>query len=180
MLSTISTVGLGSSVLRSFTPPPALYLPQSVVAAWEALKNPYHGKRAKRTPAQRAGLSYQKRMEKYCASRDGQWIVRCGVWYCFCDVNGRRRYCQPDILLLDHERKCAVVVEVKLRWTSEAWWQLQRLYIPVLGRALQGWTLIPLCITRSFDPAIPVPEEVRFCNDLFDAAPGHFNLLVVR
>lgn len=179
MLSTISTVSLGSSVLRSFTPPPALYLPQSVVAAWES-ENPYHGKRSKRTPAQRAGLAYQKRIEKFCTSRDGQWVVRCGVWYCYCDVNGRRRYCQPDILLLDHQNRCAVVVEVKLRWTSDAWWQLQRLYIPVLRRALQEWTLIPLCITKSFDPAIPAPEEVRFCDDLFDSSPGAFNLMVVR
>lgn len=179
MLSPTSTVGLGSSVLRSFAPPPALYLPQTVISAWES-ENPYHGKTTKRTPAQRAGLAYQRKMEKFCVSRDGQWVVRCGVWYCYCDVGGRRRYCQPDILLLDYQNKCAVVVEVKLRWTPDAWWQLQRLYIPVLQRALSDWILIPLCITKSYDPAIPVPEEVRFCDDLFDASPGNFNLLVVK
>jgi hypothetical protein len=158
-----------------------LYLPQGEIHnAWreDPLRNAPH---PKRTPAQKAGLAYQKKIGKFLASPGpSSWRVLEGPWFAFVDDSPRRHYCQPDFLV-DCGGGLALVVEVKYRWTPTAWWQLRKLYLPVVARARAGVELIPLCITRSFDPAEGVPsEEPHFCDDLFDAKPDRFNLLVVR
>jgi hypothetical protein len=104
-----------------------------------------------------------------------------GPWFAFTDSSSRRHYCQPDFLLFDEANSFGVVVEVKTRWTDAAWWQLEKLYVPVLQRVFPHLSLLRLCICRSFDPSIPLPEgAVHFCSDLMDAKPSLFNVLVVR
>lgn len=173
-------LGLGTSVLRSGGPPPELFIPKAILSAWVSSDPHARTRSASSSTAQRLGLSYQKKIEKFVRSNSNSWDVKCGVWFCYHD-DDRRRFCQPDILLDDAANKVCVIVETKLRWTANAWWQLRRLYEPVL-RHVRGpdWTLILLCITKSFDPAVGCPEEVNLCDDLFDARPDRFNVLVVR
>lgn len=172
---------LGNSVLRSGGPPPDLFIPKEILSAWET-SDPYaHRAKSSSTSAQKLGLAYQRKITKWIQEGDcSSWTVRPGVWYCYHDPL-RRRFCQPDILLIDESSKCMVVVEVKLRWSCAAWWQLSKLYIPVLRRVFgPEWTLIPLCVTKSYDPSIAVLDEVKICDDLFDTSPSSFNVLVVR
>lgn len=71
-----------------------------------------------------------------------------------------------------------MVVEIKLRWTADAWWQLRKLYLPVLNAAYPAATFIPLVICRSFDPAIAIGEKVRLCDSVLDLDADAFNVLV--
>ena len=171
---------LGTPVLESFGPPPDRFLPKEIVSAWES-GNPHYPKRDSSTPAQKAGLAYQKWVVKFVESGDcSSFKVRPGIWYCYHDGECRR-YCQPDILLQDDSSKTLVIVEVKLRWTADAWWQVQRLYTPVLRRVFgPDWTLIPLVIAKSYDPAVRIVESVKLCDDVFDVSPSLFNVMVVR
>lgn len=179
--SSFGEQSLGSSALRSGGPPPHLFIPKEILSAWET-SDPYaHRAKASSTSAQKLGLSYQRKITKWISEGNlGSFTVRPGVWFCYHDAD-KRRFCQPDILLVDESSKCMVVVEVKLRFTEGAWWQLSKLYLPVLRRVLgEDWILIPLCITKSYDPSVVVSNEVKICDDLFDSSPSSFNVLVVR
>jgi len=70
------------------------------------------------------------------------------------------RWCQPDGLIIDIPHSTITLIEIKLKHVSTAWWQLQRLYLPVV-RVLFGprW-IYKLCeAVRYHDPAEPFPVE---------------------
>jgi len=69
------------------------------------------------------------------------------------------RFCQPDALLIDVYSGRVVIVEVKYQHTTDAWWQLLALYVPV--------------VRRLFGPAWEVAccEIVRWCDDGLAGTP---------
>lgn len=172
-------LGSGSASITGLVPPPSFYLPQEPISHVWSTDDPFAGRRSRNSAAQRAGLAYQRKVGRYLESSRKDWILLVGPWLAYSDLGSRRRFCQPDFIL-DCGGGLAVVVEVKLRWTPLAWWQLKKLYLPVLSATKKWQTIIPLCISRSFDPAEPAPEVPYFCDDIFDARPDSFNLLVVR
>lgn len=168
-------------------PPPPAYLrlpPSEILWAHRALETPHADKRPRRTPAQRAGLAYQRKVEEYLTVSRGGGSLDIGPWYVYACADRVRRYCQPDVLISRSggaEGGVSVVVcEIKLRWTPDAWWQLRKLYLPVLRAAEGAATLIPLVICRSFDPALPKGEPVRLAEGPEDLVPDAFNVLVLR
>lgn len=178
--------GMDSSVPspnpRGVSPPSSyLRLPKGkIVSAWRTVESP-HGKRSdKPSAAQRAGLRYQQRVERFLSAASmGRWEVISSPWFIFGDDRPGRNYCQPDFLL-DLGNGCCVVVEVKIRWTVDAWYQLNELYIPVVLAARSAASCIPLCITKSYDPAIRAPGEVVLVDDLGSLSSSLFNLMVLR
>jgi hypothetical protein len=60
--------------------------------------------------------------------------------------------------------------EVKARFTSDAWWQLRKLYEPVVRAAFSPKTLLSVIICRSFDPSVAFPEPY----ELVDKDPAPF------
>lgn len=73
--------------------------------------------------------------------------------------NGALRFCQPDALLFLPGNQI-VIVEAKLTHTADAYWQLRLLYEPVLRILYPEACIHVLEITRSFDPAVAMPEEM--------------------
>lgn len=176
-LSVFGAPGGSISVPR----PKKTYIPEgSIERAWKVEENPHAGVRTRKSPAQKAGLAYQKRVGAFLPSRDHQWDVVAGPWYCFIDGSGLRHYCQPDFLLLDEDSSTCVVVEVKIRWTSDAWWQLRHLYLPVLRRVRPNLQMLALTITRSYDPAVRIEEPIHLIDDFMDTRPDAFNVLVFK
>ena len=81
-----------------------------------------------------------------------------GPWMEFSDKSGRR-WCQPDALLIDRRKKDCLICEVKYQHTSDAWWQLKELYLPVLRVALPGFQFRLLEIVHWYDPLTAWPER---------------------
>jgi hypothetical protein len=172
----------------SCVPPPAHFIPKEVL--WARLLTPeegipHAGKRPRRTPAQKFGLAYQKRVCGRITDSFSTWSVAHGSWYSYGDGGAARRYCQPDSVLIHAETNVAIVVEIKSRWTTDAWHQLRGLYIPVFTAANPDPSgkrkVFSLCITRSYDPVVRISEEVNLISDL--NAPlllDAFNVLVLR
>lgn len=159
------------------------YLPQGeVLSAWKCKEVPYAGVHQRRSGAQRAGLVYQRRVGKLLPLFGAHWNVVHGPWYAFTDASSGRHYCQPDFILVPLDGGPSVVVEVKLRWTSDAWWQLRKLYQPVLRKASSSEGSVPrvLTICRSYDPAVCIPEEVILISSLEEVQEGSFNVMVVK
>lgn len=180
MLSSLSRLG-GDKDSITLLPNPRIKLPVGEVThAWQEKSSPFGERRDKPSAAQRTGLRYEEKIAKYLASIvPPAWKLLRSPWFAYCDGRPGRHYCQPDIVL-DWHGGFAIVVETKIAWTSDAWWQLRDLYLPVLASTKRWEKVIPLCITRSFDPHIPVPGSVDFVQDVFEARPGRFSVMVVR
>lgn len=165
-------------------PPPAyLRLPDSdILWAAKTTEIPHAGVRTRKTGAQKAGLAYQRKVENYLTLHRRGGALDVGSWFVYACSDYRRRYCQPDVLIHGTGGFAGriSVVEIKIRWTADAWWQLRKLYLPVLNRAFPTATLVPLVICRSYDPAIRIAEPVRFVDCVEDAAVDAFNVLVHR
>lgn len=94
------------------------------------------------------------------------------------DGQGKVRWCQPDGLLLDVVHQTLTIVEFKYQHVDSAWWQLFRLYLPVmkylfLGR---GFTMKCLEICKWFDPAQPTPQKPTLCKSVDAVQPGEFGV----
>lgn len=76
----------------------------------------------------------------------------------FFDDSGMR-LCIPDAVA--REGDDIIVIEVKIQHMPEAWWQLERLYRPVLETHFKPRRLRALEIVQSFDPAMPFPISVE-------------------
>lgn len=117
--------------------------------------------------SRRAGLRYEKDVHLFLR---GVWKERYRPhpWVQFFTPEGRR-YCCPDGLVINVAGDHVIVVEAKLSHTSDAWWQLRKLYQPVL-QVLYGPTvkIDVLEITRNYDPGTPFPEKVELLSDLGD------------
>jgi hypothetical protein len=113
--------------------------------------HPFGGGPNRHTEAQANGLRYEKKVMDALAVHFP--TVEVGPWLEFHDAHGRRT-CQPDAVLLDP----LCIVEVKARHDIRAWYQLRKLYGPVVER-LFGRPPHVVEITASFDPAVNWPEE---------------------
>lgn len=162
-------------------PPLPVYikLPLGEVRNVVSCQNP-HGSaaRPRRSGAQKAGLAYQRKVGDYLRLVLGPNPVTSGPWFHYLDDANRRSYCQPDFLYSDVLQ--VLCVEVKLRWTPDAWWQLRSLYLPVLTKAFPDRTIIPLVICRSYDPAARIPETPHLIDAPQEALADRFNVLVWR
>jgi len=69
------------------------------------------------------------------------------------------RFCQTDGLLRDDAG--VVIFEVKWHFTADAWWQLKKLYAPVVEAALRPKRLQFVVVCKSFDPAVAFPEPYQ-------------------
>jgi hypothetical protein len=89
-----------------------------------------------------------------------EWYVE-SPWIQFEDHHGRR-WCQPDGLMVDLAYGAVLIVEIKYRHTSDAWYGLWQLYKPVLEFCLPStiWHFGCLEICKWYDPNIPFPANV--------------------
>lgn len=155
----------GPALSLALAPPPGFS--RCTKLHWVALCENPHPRRSRASPAQKAGLAYEKKAVSYLKQLFPNLIV--GQWFKFSD--GREnRFCQTDAVNLDGD--AATIFEIKIRWTATAWWQLRELYSPVVRAAYQPKRIHLVCVTRAFDPAIPIPETINFVDDLRDLPPG--------
>ncbi len=104
---------------------------------------------------QKSGLSYERRVLSRLESIFNGALTP-SVWFSYTmGEHDHHRYCQVDALV---EGIRPVVFEVKLQWSDSLWWQLRRLYAPVVEKAIAAPALC--AIVRSYDPAVIVPEPV--------------------
>lgn len=181
MLHQLSSIA-GSNAALPLPPPPAyLRLPcgDIQVAARHIGGSPHAGKRSRASGAQKAGLAYQKRIGALLTSSRPPSTLELGPWFWFVDSRTVRHYCQPDILLHLADGRIAVG-EIKIRWTADAWWQLRKLYLPVLGKVFPGRVLLPFVVCRSFDPAVRCGESPTLIDNLDALSASSFSVMVAR
>ena len=152
----------GSQWSRDHRPPRGLYLPKGTPSnvRFGSILPPSGG----RTVAQRLGLSYERRVQDCLEAIYGDKFF-CSVPILYEDRTGLHR-CIPDGILRLSD-VAVVILEIKLTHTERAWWQLERLYTPVI-RAMVGPAprILRVEICRSYDPAVVFPSPARLVTSL--------------
>ena len=87
------------------------------------------------------------------------------------------RWCQPDGLICDMKQGKITIIEFKLQHTVQAWWQLRRLYEPVVKKLFgEKFTYSMLEIARWVDPDIDFPEHYTYIKDPMEVEVGAFGV----
>lgn len=107
------------------------------------------------TQAQKMGLRYEQKVHDVLSAI---YETRFTPSPCILFEEGTRlRRAIPDGVLVLGD--CVVVVEVKYTHTEDAWWQLKRLYEPLLS-AIYGERLLRCVeVCRSYDPTTSFPSH---------------------
>lgn len=171
-------------------PPPARFLPAGrVLNSWMASSEPPFLRTPRRRGSKAAGLRYER---KALNTLEGIYpeFVR-SPWFRFiASGSPKPRWCQPDGLLFDIPHGIIYLVEVKLKHTADAWWQVRHLYEPVVAACFGGegkgagpsplWRIAAVQVVRWFDPDASFPEPFKVVPELKRARPEEFSVLVQR
>jgi hypothetical protein len=106
-----------------------------------------------RTPAQKSGLRYEKRVAEKLERTFGARFQREPCYRYETRSGGGR--CYPDGVICFGDR--LLIVEIKLSHCLGAWKQLRGLYQPVVALA-HGLPTEVAEISRSYDPDVALPE----------------------
>lgn len=129
-------------------PPRGIYIPQGPISDVRVgnILPPSSG----RTTAQRMGIAFEIRVQDVLSAIYGDQFF-CNVPILFEDRRGLHR-CIPDGVLRLSPSSIAII-EIKLRHTERAYWQLEKLYKPVLRKMVTpGSRVYTVEICRSYDP----------------------------
>lgn len=121
------------------------------------------------------GVKYERRVHAWLSARFGVDYMP-SQWLRYRAADGKVRWCQPDGVYVERSTKTLTIIEVKYSHTETAWWQLFRLYLPVLERLFDGHGYEFRCveICRWYDPSIRSPVAPKLRDDILNVKPGEF------
>ena len=114
------------------------------------------------TSAKHAGVLYERKAHDHLERTLGSKYLRSPFLH-WLDDSGART-CIPDGLVLFPDR--SVIIEIKSQHMPEAWWQLRRLYEPVVRALYPDAPCQSIEVARWYDPATPFPTSVELIDDL--------------
>jgi hypothetical protein len=160
-------------------PPPLDFIPVQV-CEWAELADlqPEFIHRPIRRGRRLQGIKYEAAGQVWLRHQYGTAYVG-GQWIRFrADGQGKTRWCQTDGILVDAEHKVLTIIEFKYQHTENAWWQLFRLYKPVVEKLFSGRGFRVKCleICKWFDPAIRAPQAPVLCQNIGAVQEGEFGV----
>lgn len=137
----------------------------------------------RRRGARRAGQLYEQHVQEHLlATYPHEYVA--SPWLRFRNGTPRLEWCQPDGLLVDLTRGLITIVEIKLKHTSSAWWQIRHKYEPVLrtlfnsssGEDIPLWQFAALEVVKWFDPDTAFPERIHLTDAPSACVPNRFHV----
>lgn len=127
-----------------------------------------------------AGVRYEKHVQEVFEKLTPTYIR--SPWIRFYVRGGQReRWCQPDGFFFDIRTGVITIVEIKYQHTTKSWWQLRKLYEPLLAyffpRSLFTFALLE--VVSWYDPHTHFPERHYFAPDPLQARPGEFGVHIL-
>lgn len=138
-------------------PPRGFRSAEGVRSAWPLGDGPF-GRTPSlkgKTAAQKLGIRYERKVLRALQAEWGEAFLA-SPWFKYEDASGLH-WCQPDGVL--KREKSATIFEVKARFSSDGWYQLRKLYAPVVKKAFLLERVNFVLVCRSFDPSTPFPED---------------------
>lgn len=170
-----------SRSLESLTPPKGFSPAQKVQWAAILTEAPGFVRNIPRRGAKRRGINYEKKVQEILRNRYGERYLP-NPWILFSEGDAfKPRYCQPDGLLFDFYRGKITIVEVKYNHCELAWWQLHKLYLPVVSKLFGPYWEYPCCeVVKWFDPATKIPEAIQMQKDIEFTQPGQWGVNILN
>ncbi len=164
---------------ESLTPPLDFIPVTRCVWAEYSAEPPEFIRATKRRGRRLLGVKFEKKAHQHLSRlfadsyMPSQWIR-----FRSADNGGKIRWCQPDGVIVDKQAHALTIVEIKYAHTEVAWWQLFRLYLPVLEKLFSGYGYEFRCVElcKWFDGAIRCPQRPRLCEDISNVRPGDFGV----
>ena len=167
------------NLIHQRCPPPRNFTPAGYVEHPRLeLQQPQFIKLHRVKGARAAGMAYERKVQRYLLDTFPHHYVA-SPWFTFISNGGaKRKWCQPDGLLIDIRNGLITIVEVKLRHTSDAWWQTRQLYLPVLQRLFGTlmWKYNILEIVRWYDADTLFPERYKLAAEIGGLPVGKFGV----
>jgi hypothetical protein len=153
--------------------------PQVDTVAWAHFCEPPSFSQASRggTPSQKAGRSYERWVQRTLCNKRFDYLPSPWIKYYTGD---QLRFCQPDGLLIDPFNGLITVVEIKLSHTEKAWYQIRKLYQPILKKIFpeRMWDFRAVEICNTFNPDVTIPEEIEYSSEIFTPPSARFGVVV--
>lgn len=152
-------------------PPPPLNFNAVGVIEWASFFPaipPFIRPLHKATGRRLKGIKYEVAAQKMILAKFPQsYFV--SPWLKFSCFKGVR-WCQPDGILINLEEGLITIVEMKYQHTTEAWWQMRKLYEPLLRAMFPAelWRINTLEVVKWFDPLVDYPEQLYMLKELED------------
>lgn len=176
----LSTISLGQTANQSPPPKPDWFHPVHCVLWAHLCKTPgfSYNKPTRRTAARVAGIKYERAIQNRLEEEFGPSYLS-SPWFRYCEKGSEKPvFCQPDGLLFLPEEGKIVIVEVKLKHCTEAWWQLRHKYEQVVAAVFPPdlWALATCEVVKWYDAATSFPEPVSLCPYVAKAPYDRFNV----
>lgn len=130
------------------------------------------------------GLKYEHKVQaRLCEVFEGSYIPSPWFRYRQQEAPLRWNWAQPDGIALNPNEGIIYVVEIKLKHTPDAYFQLLDKYIPILSCWLgtsAGWRFAPMEVCYWYDPKIAFPCKVTLQEDVRRARPHQFSVNICR
>lgn len=145
------------------------YTPQGIRSARLLTARPPFIRSKRVTGAYRRGIVYERKaldkLEREVAAVPGAVFHR-SPWIEYTDDTGKH-WCQPDAIgWSPASEPYGFVWEVKYKHCAEAWFQLWRLYIPILEKLFVGRKWQGIEVVKWFDAAISFPEPYQLTDSI--------------
>lgn len=130
----------------------------------------------KPTEAQRAGNRYEAKVhDRFLQLYPETYLP--SPWVYFWSQGQPWRYAEPDGIFIDIREGLITIIEIKLAHDSKAWFQLRRLYEPLI-RHLFGhrWSYAVIEVCAWYDPSTHFPERHHMLADITRPKIDQFNV----
>ena len=113
-----------------------------------------------RDAARDAGVAFETTLHEKLRRKYNNYTQ--AHWFLYYDKKkSRPNYCQPDGLFFLRKEKAILIVEIKTTHMIKAWFQLRKLYQPVLEKAFgSGWNYGVVEIVGRMTRDCAMPEEL--------------------
>lgn len=103
------------------------------------------------------------------------------IWWKYYSKD-RVRYCQTDGILIDEERKRILIIEIKYSHTSDAFWQVENVYVPVLRKFFErsNFSIATCEVVKWFDPSVSYPKQPNLRESLEAVKVGEFAVHILN
>jgi len=122
-----------------------------------------------------AGLKYERGFLEYLRKKWSPVTIHPHIHF---RDDGAYRTAIPDGIAFTPNG--VVVFEVKSQHMPEAWWQLEKLYMPIISAAFPDTEVRGIEVVKIYDPQIKWPGQYVLYNDLDDAIMGSSHLGVLK
>ena len=160
------------------SPPPSSFSPVGeLLWARPIAGKPPFIRRRKPRGRKAQGVKYERDAHMHFREQFGAEYIY-SQWFQFQEPDNKVRWCELDGLLLRPKLGLVTILEMKYQHTSDAWWQLNYLYRPILRHLLPSglWDISVCEVVKWYDPATAFPEAVRRVSDVRDVQPEEFGV----